>query len=143
MDSKPGLYSAVDHALARHSLPELVSYRPDAANWRIVVIGDRAVGWTRGVVPSGDFRNRESDADEDYGSEVPEHLASVAIAAARSVRTLAAGVDLLETDEHGVEALEANAPFYFAHLQERGVDIAGAIVDLLLRNAAERTASRS
>jgi hypothetical protein len=42
-------------------------------------------------------------------------------------------VDVLASPAAGVWALESNFPFFFGHLQADGHDIAGALIDALLR----------
>lgn len=134
VDSTLGLYSAIDHALARGAYPELVEFVAGTP-WRVAVVDGRAVGCTRGQVESGDFRSRESSDPADYVAPVPPQLAEPATAAARATDVLAAGVDLIERADGAVVVLESNTPFYFGHLERHGIDVAGPIVDALLTRA--------
>ena len=127
-DSMPALASLLEHAHATGSTPELVAYVANATPWRVVVIGDRAVAAMRGVVPSGDFRSRESDDAADYTTEVPAALTEPAVAAACALEVHAAGVDLLMPASGAPLVLEANTPFYFGQFEERGIGIADALV---------------
>ena len=120
--------------------PELVEWIPDAESWRVAVVGGRAVGATRGVVPAGDFRSRSSSDGDDYFDDVPDDLAGLAVAASAAVRGEAAGVDILRTADGELYVLEANTPFYFGHMQARGIDVAGALVERLLVIAGELAA---
>ena len=128
-DTIAGLRSVLD--LDPSSVPELVRYVDGAVMWRVVVVGDKAVGVTRGVIPEGDFRSVASDEPGDYATTVPAALAKIAIAATRAVEVRAAGVDLLQKGDE-IVVLEVNTPFYFGHLQSRGIDVAGALVEMLV-----------
>ncbi len=139
VDSRAGLYSALDFAQAGGRRPEIVQWIGDAEAWRVAVVGGKAVGAARGATPDGDFRAITSPNAEDYFVEVDAELARVAVAAADAVEVDAAGVDILRTLDGTDYVLEANTPFYFGHMQTRGIDVAGALVDMLLERAWAET----
>lgn len=138
VDSRASLYSALEHAVASGSQPVLVEYVAEAESWRVAVVGGRAVGGVRGAIPPDDFRSVESEAPEDYTASIADALATCAIAATEANGVLAAGVDLLRTPDGRVVVLEANVPFYFAHLERHGIDVAGPLVDALVDDARRR-----
>ena len=136
VDSLPALFSLCDYARSGGRVPELVEFRRNAESVRVVVIGSRAVAWTRGEIPDDDFRNAETEQPQDYGTDVPNDLGDLAVAACGAVSTRYAGVDLLVSSA-GAEVLEANTPFYFGHFQENGVDVAGELVEALMQDAQD------
>lgn len=138
-ESPAGLFALADHLGARGVVPEVVRFVGGATMWRVVVVDGRAVGATRGVVPEGDFRSVESDEDADYTDTPDADLAAVAVQAAAAVQAHAAGVDVLRTEDGACLVLEANTPFYFGHLQRRGIDVAGALVEALLGQVGAAT----
>jgi hypothetical protein len=135
-DSLASLYSIVDYALVQGTKPLLTSYVEDAVHWRVVVVGYAAVASYRNVLDEGDFRTSGSDDLDDYRAPPPEGAEALAVAACRALRHAHGGVDLLEHPSGRLYLLEANYPCYYATAQlEAGVDVAGAMVDWLLRRA--------
>ena len=135
-DSFPALFSLVDYvrALGGHAL--LCAYVPDAVHWRLVVVGDRVVASYKNCTYQDDFRTYAREELSDYAAPVNREMASVAVRAVQSVRQEFGGVDILEQTDGRIYLLEANSPCYFPQAQlVAGVDIAGAMVEHLLRKA--------
>jgi hypothetical protein len=132
-DNMPALKSLLEFLLAKGVLPSVSSYVHDAVCWRIIVLGDRALAACRNPIRDGDFRSGESPIREDYFSEIPGELASLAISAVKSLRIEFAGVDILEHKSGRLYLLEANFPCYFAPADLVGnLGVSGALVDYML-----------
>jgi hypothetical protein len=131
----PTLFSLVDH-LCQTATPTLEAWVPDAMHHRVVVVGDRAVASYLNPVLADDFRSAPSDDPADYTARVPADLAEVAVAAVRALGYDFAGVDVLAHASGRLYVIEANFPCYFPQAQEvAGIDVAGAMVDVLMRSA--------
>jgi hypothetical protein len=136
IDSLPGLFSSIDHALASGSHPLLCAYVHPATHWRAVVVGDRLVSHYRNVTDKDDFRTSGSDEEENYRVPAPAGLEKTAVAAVRSLGHEFGGVDILEHPSGRLYVLESNNPCYFASAQLAiGTDVSGAMVEHLLQKA--------
>ncbi len=136
-DSLASLFSIVDYALVEGTRPLLTAWVPDAVHWRLVVVGDRVVSTYRNVMDDDDFRTSGSSDPHDYAASPPEGAAALAIAACRALRHAHGGVDILAHPSGRLYLLEANFPCYYATGQlEAGHNVAGAMVDYLLDDAA-------
>ena len=134
-DSMPVLRALLDH-LCRSTVPELSAFVPDAMHHRVIVVGDRAVATYKNPIAEDDFRSAPSDERADYSADVPPELARLALAAARAIRVELAGVDILSHASGRLYVLEANFPCFFAQATiGGGLDVAGPMVDWLLRKA--------
>ncbi len=139
-DSWQSLFSLIDYLVHQGSVPLLCAYVPDATHWRVVVVGDRAVAAYRNTQDTDDFRTYAGADLADYPEEVPATLEDLAIRATVALRRELAGVDILEHGSGRYYVLEANFPCYFAQAQlVRGTDIAGAIIEHLLKKASRLT----
>lgn len=130
-DSMPALRGLVDLLCARGLPATLLAYVPDAMHLRVVVVGDRAVTAYRNPVAAGDFRSRPSDDAADYGIALDAEVAEVAVAAAHTLGTDFAGVDVLTHESGRLYVLEANFPCYFPQAERFGAEVALAMVDHL------------
>ncbi|HEX8073088.1 MAG TPA: hypothetical protein VF546_24285 [Pyrinomonadaceae bacterium] len=135
-DSFPALFSLVDYvrALGGHAL--LCAYVPAAVHWRLVVVGARVVASYKNCTYEDDFRTYAREELSDYAAPVRREMAAVAVRAVRALRQEFGGVDILEQTNGRMHLLEANCPCYFPQAQlVAGVDIAGAMIEHLLRKA--------
>jgi hypothetical protein len=134
VDTLPGLISLADALRGRAGIPEVKRLVNAHRTWRVVVVDGAVVTHSRLVAGADGFRSvYRAEADEAL---LPEPVAAVAQAAVAALPVLAAGVDLLEEADGRVWVLEANTPFYFGHHQEAGADVAGALLEAMLRRAA-------
>jgi hypothetical protein len=136
LDSWRSACSTLDYLWATGTVPLLSAFVDDAVHWRVVVVGDEAVAAYRNPLRPDDFRTEASDDAADYTDAPPPELADLARRAAQVLRRELAGVDILEHASGRLYLLEANFPCYFAQAQlAAGIDVAGAMVDHLLRKA--------
>ncbi|MBC7909916.1 MAG: 2OG-Fe(II) oxygenase [Pyrinomonadaceae bacterium] len=136
VDSFPALFSLVDYMKALGASPLLCSYIDDAAHWRIIVIGKRAVAGYRNHTETDDFRTHARDERSDYEAQPSPALAGIAIRAVACNGYEFGGVDILEAPGGQLFLLESNFPCYFPQAQlVAGIDIAGMMIDYLLRKA--------
>ncbi len=141
-DSSEALYSTIDFCSDHGLVPALSAFVPGAMHWRVVVVGGQAVACYRNPVKAGDFRSAPSTDAADYSAQVEPALAALACAAAVAVGVDFAGVDILRAPGRPDCVLEANSPCYFPKAQlMSGIDVAGAIVESLVRKVG-RPASR-
>jgi glutathione synthase/RimK-type ligase-like ATP-grasp enzyme len=136
IDTLPGLFSTMDHERASGRLPVLQAYVPGAVHWRVIVVGDRVVGFYRNRTEPDDFRTYPSDDPDDYRLAPSLEIQASAIRATAALDVEFAGVDVLDDPRGGHYVIEANFPCYFARARlVGGHDVAGAMVDWLARKA--------
>lgn len=139
VDSLASLFSVVDFMIAEGNKPLLTTYVPNAVHWRVVVVGDQAVAHYRNELDADDFRTSGSENPDDYAAPLPDGAAELAVRACHSLRTDHGGVDILEHPSGRLYLLEANSPCYYPQAQLAvGVDISGAMMEQLLREAEAR-----
>jgi hypothetical protein len=136
VDSFPALFSLIDYCRALGANPLVCAYVEDAVHWRVIVIGRRAVAVYRNPAEPDDFRTYARDEPGDYDVRVSPAMADLAVRAVALNGCEFGGVDILEQHDGGLRLLEANFPCYFPQAQRvGGVDIAGMMIDYLLRKA--------
>lgn len=136
VDSFPALFSLLDYFRALGANPVLCAYIENAVHWRVIVIGKRAVASYRNCTEADDFRTYARDELSDYDVRASPAMADIAVRAVASNRHEFGGVDILEQQDRQLFLLEANFPCYFPQAQlVSGVDIAGMMIDYLLRKA--------
>lgn len=134
LDSAQALYSVADYVATQAQLPLLCAYVDDAVHWRCVVVGDRVVAAYLNPPDGKDFRTYGTARAEDVFTMVDAEMEALAVAAVQALRLEFGGVDILRHASGRLYVLEANFPCYYAHAQETGgVDVAGAMVEHLLR----------
>lgn len=109
---------------------------------RVVVIGGRflAASRRRATNPA-EFRSNSHLGGTNEHIELQDHQAQLAERAARALRLDIAGVDLLEDDQDptGLTISEVNSfPSFVPDEALSGIDIAGAIADVVENRAARR-----
>jgi RimK family alpha-L-glutamate ligase len=103
---------------------------------RAFVVGDRVLGAIERTSPPGgpQWRTNVSRGGGAQTVALPDAWVAMAIAAARAVGADYAGVDLLPARDGTVYALEVNAiPGWQGLERATGIDVAGAILDLVCR----------
>ena len=103
---------------------------------RVFVVGDRVLGAIERTAPvSGpEWRTNVSRGGGARPIALPDAWVAMAIVAARAVGADYAGVDLLPARDGTVYALEVNAiPGWTGLARATGIDVAGAILDLVCR----------
>jgi glutathione synthase/RimK-type ligase-like ATP-grasp enzyme len=140
LESFASLASVLDHLFAAGRAPQLMAYVADAAHWRVVVVGSRAVAAYRNHPYPDDFRSGPSGDPADYMVPTPSPLTELAVAATRAIRREFAGVDILAHASGRLYLLEANFPCYFPQAQlVGGIDVAGAMLEHLLAKSRRLT----
>jgi glutathione synthase/RimK-type ligase-like ATP-grasp enzyme len=98
----------------------------------VFVVGDRVLGAMQRSAPG--WRTNFSRGGKASPVDLPEDWAWLAIRAAALVGAEYAGVDLLPANDGTVYVLEVNGiPGWEGLQQATGIDVAGAIVEQLLR----------
>lgn len=101
------------------------------ADLRCLVVGERVVAAMRRQAPEGDFRSNLHRGGQAAAATVTAEQAAVAVRAAATLGLAVAGVDLIGS-ARGPLVLEVNStPGLEGIEQVSGVDIAGAIVELV------------
>lgn len=105
------------------------------ADLRCLVVGERVVAAMRRQAPEGDFRSNLHRGGQAAAATVTAEQAAVAVRAAATLGLAVAGVDLIGS-ARGPLVLEVNStPGLEGIEQVSGVDIAGAIVELVVCGA--------
>jgi ribosomal protein S6--L-glutamate ligase len=100
----------------------------DGVDWRLLVVGDQALGMRR--VNPDDWRTNISRGARAESLEVTHELAAMARRAAASVGASIAGIDLLPGCDGRLYALEVNAvPGWRALAAATGVDVAALVLN--------------
>lgn len=135
-ETKRQLYPLLDYLVGTGNMPTISAFVDDATHWRLIVVGDRVVASYRNTQLSDDFRTFAGSDVTDYSLQPPPDAVEAALMATRAIRREHSGCDVLEHPSGRVYLLEANYPCYFPQAQRiAGVDIAGAMVDHLIKRA--------
>lgn len=136
-ETKRQLYPLLDYLVESGTIPTISAFIADSIHWRLVVVGDKVVASYRNTHLSNDFRTFAGTDLADYAAVPPTAAVDAALAATRAIRREHSGCDVLEHPSGRVYLLEANYPCYFPQAQRIArVDIAGAMVDHLIKRAA-------
>jgi RimK family alpha-L-glutamate ligase len=144
------IFGSIGHGLVRVSDPDVAFrvLRPleqtrtvyyiqrvidhDRRDIRAFVVGGRVVGAIERQAPEGDWRTNVSRGGNARPIDLCDHDCQLAIRAAATVGADYAGVDLLHSRESGAYVIEVNGiPGWQGLQQATGIDVAGAIVDLV------------
>lgn len=102
---------------------------------RIIVVGGKVVAAMERSGAEGDFRSNLHRGGSSRGIRISPEERSTAIRSAKRMGLNVAGVDLLRSN-HGPVVMEVNSSPGLEGIENAtGVDIAGAIVDFLVKNA--------
>jgi hypothetical protein len=135
LESPAALYSFVDYVVELGRHPALTAYIRDAVLWRVVVVGAQAVAAYKRSVKDGDVRATDTNDDSVFTADPPPALAALAVKAVAVTHVETGGVDILETAD-GCYVLESKFPCFFPVATiEGGIDVAGPMVEYLLRKA--------
>ncbi|WDS37774.1 30S ribosomal protein S6--L-glutamate ligase [Pseudoxanthomonas sp.] len=108
------------------------------ADLRCFVVGDRVVAAMRRQAPEGDFRSNLHRGGEAAAATATDEEAAVAVRAAATLGLGVAGVDLIRS-ARGPLVLEVNStPGLEGIEQVSGVDIAGAVMELVASAAVRQ-----
>ncbi len=143
VDSMKSLQSVLDYFRAQDAQVMLRKYIPHDYYVRAVVVGDKMVASHCAYVMDGEFRTNAGD-DTDQKRKVVELSDSIKSDVVQAVHVLGletGGVDLLfdkETEKPYIA--EVNFPNNFSVTQKvTGVDVAGAMLDYLIKKAEGKT----
>jgi RimK family alpha-L-glutamate ligase len=128
------VFRTLDQIRAVYYLQRTIDH--DGRDVRAFVVGDRVLGAIERTSPAGgpQWRTNVSRGGEARTVALSDAWAAMAIAAARAVGAEYAGVDLLPARDGTVYALEVNAiPGWQGLERATGIDVAGAILDLVCR----------
>jgi len=101
---------------------------------RVFVVGGRVVGAIERLAPDGEWRTNVARGAGTRALDLPRDWEDLALRAAEAVSADYAGVDLLPARDGSVYVLEVNGiPGWQGLQQATGVDVAGAIVDHVVR----------
>lgn len=103
---------------------------------RIIVVGGKVIAAMERSGAAGDFRSNLHRGGSSRGIKISPEERSTAIRSAKRMGLNVAGVDLLRSN-HGPVVMEVNSSPGLEGIEAAtGVDVAGAIIDFLVKNAA-------
>jgi len=103
---------------------------------RIIVVGGKVIAAMERSGAEGDFRSNLHRGGSSKGIRISPEERSTAIRSAKRMGLNVAGVDLLRSN-HGPVVMEVNSSPGLEGIEAAtGVDVAGAIIDFLVKNAA-------
>ncbi|MGA2875662.1 MAG: lysine biosynthesis protein LysX [Nitrososphaerales archaeon] len=104
---------------------------------RAVVVGDRTVAAIYRISTTGDWRTNTARGGKSENLTITKELDDLCLKASRPFGRGIYGVDLMESEEHGLLVHEVNNTTEFKNVMaQSGVDIPGMIVDYLIEAAA-------
>jgi ribosomal protein S6--L-glutamate ligase len=104
-------------------------------DYRAFVVGDRVVATMMRTAPEGEFRSNIHRGGQGKLVKLPRAYQRAAILAAKSLGLQVAGVDLMESNQ-GPMIIEVNSSPGFEGIERAtGLNIAGEIMSLLIREA--------
>jgi len=138
IDSIQSLYSVADFLYKNGGNYILREYIDIRESIRLVVVGDAVVSSIKYKASNeGDFRsNRRSGFDHIESFECDDDIKNTAIKAVNCMDLEFGGVDVLVDEKNNAYVLEVNCPCQFSEPQiVTGIDIAGIMVDFLIRKS--------
>lgn len=103
---------------------------------RIIVVGGKVIAAMERSGAEGDFRSNLHRGGSSRGIRISPEERSTAIRSAKRMGLNVAGVDLLRSN-HGPVVMEVNSSPGLEGIEKAtGVDVAGAIIDFLVKNTA-------
>jgi RimK family alpha-L-glutamate ligase len=142
-----GIVRVSDPDLARRVIESLEQIRAvfyvqravshDGCDIRVFVVGGRVIGAIERRAPDGEWRTNVSRGGTVRPVNLPPAWEQYAVRAAAVVGADYAGVDLLPSKDGTVFVLEVNGiPGWRGLQQATGIDVAGAVIDHLVRKVA-------
>jgi len=102
---------------------------------RVIVVEDRAVAAIYRHAPSGEWRTNTARGGRAEPVKIDKELEDISVKASRALGAYYAGVDVVESRD-GYVVLEVNVvPEFKNVMRVTGINVAGEIVDMLLRIA--------
>jgi len=136
-----GMIEAFRSLYANFIVQEFVR-EANGADLRCFVVGDRVVAAMRRQAPDGDFRANLHRGGSAAAVELSAAETETALRAARVMGLGVSGVDLLRSSR-GPLVLEVNSSPGLEGIEAAtGVDVAGAIIDYVAEQRAQRTQKR-
>lgn len=140
---EPSLLSAVDFLRSLDHSFVLREYIAHDTLLRVLVLGDRVLCTLKMAKRVRDFRSA-IDGTYELSTELSEHVAELAIAAAKACEYEFCGIDIIHDPMRGPLLIEINPPSNFASIREQtGIDIAGPAVEHLLGKSKAILAARA
>lgn len=103
---------------------------------RAIVVGDRTVAAIYRISTTGDWRTNTARGGKSENLRITKELDDLCVRATKPFGLGVYGVDLMESDEHGLMVHEVNNTTEFKNVMaQSGVDIPGMIVDFLIETA--------
>jgi RimK family alpha-L-glutamate ligase len=142
-----GIVRVSDPDLARRVIESLEQIRAvfyvqravshDGCDIRVFVVGGRVIGTIERRAPDGEWRTNVSRGGTVRPVNLPPAWEQYAVRAAAVVGADYAGVDLLPSKDGTAFVLEVNGiPGWRGLQQATGIDVAGAVIDHLVRKVA-------
>lgn len=131
------LIPIVDYLTINHKLPLLLEEfikEAGGKDLRIFVVGDKILAAMERIAKPNEVRSNIHAGGTGQPIELSNEEKRIAVAAAKAVGLTIAGVDIIRS-AHGPLILEVNARPGFEGLEQAtGVDVAGGIIDYVVKN---------
>jgi ribosomal protein S6--L-glutamate ligase len=124
------------HGLDQNILIQQFIKESKGSDIRALVVGRKVVAAMRRQAPDGEFRANLHLGGKATKLKLPREHRQAALAAARALGLRVAGVDLLESRDGPLIAEVNSSPGLEGISKTSGVDVAGAIMELLERQVA-------
>lgn len=136
IDSASALKSIVDFLHAQDTYIILRRFIPVSSSARLIVLGNKVIDSIEYRAPKNDFRSNVGETPNVHPKKFSAKTERIAIDAVRATGTEFGGVDILIDRKGNNYVAEVNFPCNFSRCQNlTGVDIAGKMVDYMLRKA--------
>jgi [lysine-biosynthesis-protein LysW]--L-2-aminoadipate ligase len=104
---------------------------------RAIVVGDQTVAAIYRISTTGDWRTNTARGGKSENLRITKELDDLCVKASKPFGRGIYGVDLMESDEHGLLVHEVNNTTEFKNVMaQSGVDIPGMIMDFLIESSA-------
>jgi ribosomal protein S6--L-glutamate ligase len=128
------------HGLEQNILIQQFIREANGADLRALVVGRKVVAAMRRQAVAGEFRSNIHRGGKAKKIALPADYRKTALAAARVLGLRVAGVDMIESKE-GPMVMEVNSSPGLEGIQKAtGVDVAGAVIDLIEREVGPEAA---
>lgn len=140
VDSLESLNSIVDYLHLTHENIILRQFIDVSTSARLIVLGHQVVASLEYAAPDDDFRSNVGNFPNVTAKEFPAPIQDLAVKATQTLGIDFGGVDILIDNNDQLFITEVNFPCNFSRAQKvTGVDIAGLMIDFLLRKSKTTT----